>query len=309
MNQPEPQSLSYNTLLADIDRGLVKIPQFQREFVWTREKSAALIDSILRGYPIGTFILWRTRETLRTVRNIGNVTLPATPEGEYANQVLDGQQRLTSLYASIRGLGVTRADGSIDDFSEIRVDLAAGDDEAIVVVGTEGRPEGSTIRIVDLVEKSFTFFGKFDERFHTRLEACQSQLKSYQFATILVRDAPIDVATEIFTRINEGGKPLTPFEIMVAKTYVDGEFDLAERSDALAEELGGVEYETVPPNVFLQVASILLTGDCRKRTVLSLKKRAFVDAWPRVETAIRRLSITFAPPTTSPRAGCCPTRR
>ena len=65
MNQPEPQSLPYEVLLGDIAKGLVKIPQFQRDFVWSREKSAALIDSILRGYPIGTFILWRTKETFR----------------------------------------------------------------------------------------------------------------------------------------------------------------------------------------------------------------------------------------------------
>lgn len=96
MNQPEPQSLPYEVLLGDIAKGLVKIPRFQREFVWSREKSAALIDSILRGYPIGTFILWRTKETLRAVRDIGNALLPAAPAGEYVNQVLDGQQRLTS---------------------------------------------------------------------------------------------------------------------------------------------------------------------------------------------------------------------
>ncbi|HSU68500.1 MAG TPA: DUF262 domain-containing protein, partial [Tepidisphaeraceae bacterium] len=80
MQQPEPQSLPYNVLLHEIEKGLLKVPQFQREFVWSREKSAALIDSILRGYPIGTFILWKTKESLRAIRNIGNAKLPTTPE-------------------------------------------------------------------------------------------------------------------------------------------------------------------------------------------------------------------------------------
>ena len=123
MHQPEPQSRSFKELLHTIENGTLKIPQFQRDFVWTREKSAKLIDSILKGYPIGTFILWKTREQLRAVKNIGGVDLPPTPEGDYAEQVLDGQQRLTSLYAAVNGLTITRTSGSTEDFSQICVDL------------------------------------------------------------------------------------------------------------------------------------------------------------------------------------------
>ncbi len=122
MNQPEPQSRQFSTLMGDIESGRIKIPQFQRDFVWTRDKSAKLIDSILKGYPIGTFILWKTKEQLRTVRNIGDAKLPETPAGDYAQQVLDGQQRLTSLYASVKGLKVSR-DGVDEDFRDLFVDL------------------------------------------------------------------------------------------------------------------------------------------------------------------------------------------
>jgi hypothetical protein len=44
MNQPEPQGLSFLVLMADIEKGLIKIPQFQREFVWTKEKSAKCLS-------------------------------------------------------------------------------------------------------------------------------------------------------------------------------------------------------------------------------------------------------------------------
>src|SRR6185436_13630678 len=106
MHQPDPQSRSFQQMLGRIEDGTLKIPQFQRDFVWPREKSAKLIDSILKGYPIGTFILWKTKEQLRTVKEIGNQKLPPTPKGDYAEQVLDGQQRLTSLYAACRGLKI-----------------------------------------------------------------------------------------------------------------------------------------------------------------------------------------------------------
>ena len=287
MQQPEPQSLSYETLLGDIAKGLVKIPRFQREFVWSRDKSAALIDSVLRGYPIGTFILWRTKESLRAVRNIGNAQLPSPPEGEYVNQVLDGQQRLTSLFATIRGLEVEREGGKAENFAHVLINLAASEDQSLVFV-SDGPANGeSTISVFDLVNQGFTFFGKYPAEHHAMLEKCQQRLKSYQFSTVLVRDAPIEVATEIFTRINEGGKPLTPFEIMVAKTYVDGKFDLAEACDRLTEELREVEFETIPSTVFLQAAAVILRNDCRKKTILSLPRDEFVSAWPAVEKAIK----------------------
>jgi uncharacterized protein with ParB-like and HNH nuclease domain len=65
--------------MSDIDKGTIKIPQFQRDFVWNKEKSAKLLDSIVKGYPIGTFILWKTKEELRSLRNIGGLELPRTP--------------------------------------------------------------------------------------------------------------------------------------------------------------------------------------------------------------------------------------
>lgn len=88
----------------EIENGQIKIPQFQREFVWTMQKSAALIDSIIKGYPIGTFIFWRTNERLRSVKNIGKLDLPEPKPGEFVDYVLDGQQRLTSLFASLQGV-------------------------------------------------------------------------------------------------------------------------------------------------------------------------------------------------------------
>lgn len=61
MQQPENQSKKYTNLFNDIDNGRIKLPQFQRDFVWGKEKTAKLIDSIIKGYPIGTFIFWKTK--------------------------------------------------------------------------------------------------------------------------------------------------------------------------------------------------------------------------------------------------------
>lgn len=103
MNQLNPGIIKYSQLLSDIEAGRIKIPQFQRDFVWSKTDSAKLLDSIVKRYPIGTFILWKTNETLRSIKNIGGLNFPQTPEGDYVQYVLDGQQRITSLYAGFKG--------------------------------------------------------------------------------------------------------------------------------------------------------------------------------------------------------------
>jgi hypothetical protein len=88
VNLPEPQSLTFSSLMSDIEKGIIKIPQFQRDFVRSKDKSAKLLDSIVKGYPIGTFIFWKTKEELRALRNLGGLNLPPTPEGDYIQYVL-----------------------------------------------------------------------------------------------------------------------------------------------------------------------------------------------------------------------------
>ena len=109
----------------DVSSGRLKIPQFQREFVWEIKKSASLLDSVVKGYPVGSFIFWKTRERLRSVKNIGNLNLPEPAKGDYVNFVLDGQQRITSLFATLKGEKIIRDNGKEEDFSEIFIDLEA----------------------------------------------------------------------------------------------------------------------------------------------------------------------------------------
>ncbi len=285
MNQPEPSRLSFHDVKNDIERGLIKIPQFQRDFVWSREKSAKLLDSILKGYPIGTFIIWKTKETLRSVRNIGGAKLPDTPPGEYVHYVLDGQQRLTSIYATLKGLQVVR-DGRAEDFSDMHVDLSATGDQDIVVIDASELAPMSTIRIVDLLNGDFTFLSRFPQQYHSALSEYQRRLETYSFSAILVREAPIDVATEIFTRINVGGKALSVFEIMVAKTYdAERNFDLGAEFERLQTTLADVDYDTLSPSVILQAVSVVLVKECAKTHILRLPKSDFIDVWPKVVDA------------------------
>ena len=224
--QPENQSKKYETLFVDIDEGRVKIPQFQRNFVWDKQKTAKLIDSLIKGFPIGTFIFWKTKEELRCVKNVGNAQLPATPRGDLTSYVLDGQQRITSLYAVKKGLVITK-DGKEVDYKDICIDISLDINTEDEVVGIEPSSLYPSVSIYEVLNGNIIdFLDRFSREEVQKIEVYQKRLIGYDFSTIVINNYPIDIACEVFTRINTGGEELTLFEIMVAKTYdQDRDFD------------------------------------------------------------------------------------
>lgn len=287
MNLPEPQSVTFPSLFDQIRNGTIKIPQFQRDFVWTKAMSARLLDSVIKGYPIGTFILWSTQERLRSIRNLGGIDLPDTPPGNAVKYVLDGQQRLTSLFVTLNGLKIYREEHD-DDYSQMWLDLDATEEDDLVLLDVREKSEASFIQLQDLLHGEFDYLASFPKAAQQRIKLYKNRIESYQFSAVQITDAPIDVATEIFTRLNVGGKPLTPFEIMVAKTYdpVAG-FDLAERFQVLIEELQKIEYETIPESNLLQTVAVFLGKDARKKTILRLGKNQVIETWPLVVDGVR----------------------
>lgn len=119
------------------------------------------------------------------------------------------------------------------------------------------------------------------------MEKYKEKIQSYNYSVIQVSNAPIDIATEIFTRTNEGGTRLSTFEIMVAKTYdYDRNFDLAEKFGGLVEQLRYADYETLPDAAILQIISLVLTKECKRKIILSLPKADVIDAWDDVANAV-----------------------
>jgi hypothetical protein len=245
------------------------------------------LDSIIKGYPIGTFIFWKTNERLRSIRNLGNFDIPEPNDGDFIDYVLDGQQRLTSLFATLKGLKIEREEGKIEHYDEMYVNLEAAEDEEIVITDKENFEDGQLIKLKDLLYGSISMLNSFDKKYHQRLDDFRTRINSYNYSIILIRDAPIDVATEIFTRINEGGKPLSVFEIMVAKTFdTNRNFDLAEKYQELIDNLTTVNYETISDATVLQTISIIMEKECKRKTILKLNKKKFIDTWDDVVSAI-----------------------
>jgi len=102
------------SLMKYIELGEIALPDIQRPFVWKNAKVRNLFDSMYRGYPVGYFLFWQNSLSERT-RVIGD----QAKQKQARLLIVDGQQRLTSLYAVIKGIKVVR-----EDFSSEHIEIA-----------------------------------------------------------------------------------------------------------------------------------------------------------------------------------------
>ncbi len=292
--QPKPDSKKYVDLISEIQKGHIKVPKFQRNFVWNLEKTAKLLDSILKGYPIGTFILWETSERLNDVKNIGNLELPAVPDNTKVQYVLDGQQRITSLYAAYLGAQIQKeGEKKIKDYSEIYVkldgDIDNNDDQIIVFE----KPESTYItlhEVLNFTDNLIEIQENYSNDHFKKIHQYSQAFSTYDFSTILLLKEDIDSAIEVFTRINTGGQELTLFEIMSAKTYDEEQgFDMEENFQKLLEELSEIKYNSISSSVILSTLSLVLSKnrECKRKTILQLNKQDIIDTWDDVISALK----------------------
>ncbi|MEZ4939357.1 MAG: DUF262 domain-containing protein [Saprospiraceae bacterium] len=94
---PKPDVIRIEELVIGVRTGDIKLPKFQRPFIWNKQDILKLWDSIYKGYPIGSILLWLTKERLASERKIADLDINEREEEYPTNYLLDGQQRLSSL--------------------------------------------------------------------------------------------------------------------------------------------------------------------------------------------------------------------
>ena len=293
--QPKPDSKKYSDLISEIQKGIIKIPKFQRDFVWSIDKTAKLLDSILKGYPIGTFILWQTDERINDIKKVGNLEIPPTPDGTKVQYVLDGQQRITSLYAAYLGAKIQKyGEKKITDYNDIvvNIDTDINENDGQVI---SAEPTGEKYISLNAVlnfsfSKAKALSDKFSEEELELIDNYSTAFKTYEFSTVVLRKEDIDSAIEVFTRINTGGQTLTLFEIISAKTYDEKQlFDMQAKWTDFIKELKDIKYDSISSTVVLSVLSLVLsrTKECKRKTIITLDKQKIIDTWDKVISALK----------------------
>jgi hypothetical protein len=219
-------------MISDIKKGEIKIPQFQRKFVWKAKLALDLLDSIANTYPIGSLLLWKTKVKLAVERNIGDFRLPETDDMTPTDYVLDGQQRITVIYSC---LGAPDADAGF----AAAYDLEQGE---FVQKPDEHVPHIFPLRWMFDTTKMLDFRTGLksypDQSYQERFDRLINAFNSYRLPIVTLKDLSIEEVCPIFEWINSSGTKLSIFDLMVAATWSHREFDLTGGGHPAAEPLG-----------------------------------------------------------------------
>jgi len=211
--------LDLDALVSDIEIGDIGLPDIQRPFVWTATKVRDLFDSMYRGYPVGYLLFWQTGAQQQGVRTIGiNDKAFETPR----RLIVDGQQRLTSLFAVMRGHQVLG-----DDYSPMRLEIAFRPrDGRFEVADAAIRRDPEFIpdisKLLSDARGAYTLTHEFLNNLATRRALTDRDreiigqnldrlfgLKRYRFSVIEISsDLEEEAVADIFVRINSEGVKL-----------------------------------------------------------------------------------------------------
>lgn len=253
--EPKPEVYRLEELAILVKSGDIKLPRFQRPFVWRRTDMLKLLDSIYKGYPIGSLLLWNSSQRLKSERDIAGLKVDEEATVYPTSYLLDGQQRLTTLCGALFWDG-----NNSNSIWDIHFDL-----EAEEFIYPKGSDSTSTFPLNHLLEthkfiKQCMKFAHHD-RHHTYTERAEKLLrtiKDYKVAVVKIGDMSIEQVAPIFERINSTGRKLTIVDLMMAATWSNG-FDLSSEIKNIQDSCNAKNFSSISEQAILR--SIAASAD------------------------------------------------
>ncbi len=237
--------------------GRLRMPSFQRAFRWDAKDRRALLDSIYRGYPVGTLLLWKNPPSATEAGRPLGVTGVATPQGD-RYLVVDGQQRLTTLW---EGLGRAPAPGEMALVFDIEhedvvsrpltPDEIEGRPPPRVENGEdEGLPQVPLHLVLDAAVLSAWVPAWLSIEDRRRYFELGKRIREHKLGLYVVEHADIDALRHVFDRVNSTGKSMRREEVFDAligsQIGQDGNTGLALVNAQLADlGFGAIEPTTI----------------------------------------------------------------
>ncbi|MBV6680882.1 GmrSD restriction endonuclease domain-containing protein [Bacillus thuringiensis] len=252
--------------------GEIKIPPFQRGFVWEQEQVIDLLDSIYNDYPVGSILLWETTEDLPSARNIGGFILPDVTAEFPRYYILDGQQRVTSIFGVFcEGLMQEKDDyiASLDLFN-IYFDL----DNKKFVHESKIKSEHANLPL-RLLFNNYDFnvelsdITKYSREQHKVAVELQSLFQNYELPLVTIKKRQRDEVGIIFERINNTGTQLSTLDLMIAWTW-KSDYHLKDVFDEIYELLEKKSFGEIKQKIILQCFSAIIKRTTKTSEMLKL---------------------------------------
>lgn len=226
-DQEDTPDMKISTLLDHIDSGHMALPEFQRGYVWNRDQVRGLFDSLYRRHPVGGLLVWATESKTATHRGDGPLVAGVV------KLLLDGQQRITSLYGVVRGKPPKFFDGNPQTFTGLQFHLETETFAFYQQLKMQDDP--LWIDVTKLMQKGTAGLGEFVANLSAKPELAPkigdyigrlSRLLGVTDIDLYVEevtgaDKTLDIVVDIFNRVNSGGTKLSKGDLALAKICAD----------------------------------------------------------------------------------------
>jgi hypothetical protein len=207
----EPAVPRLPRLLNDVRRGNILIPDFQRLFEWDDERRLMLLDSVWRGLPIGSLMVWVTEtHHLEELHTLDGFTVGEEKVTDRRTYLLDGHQRVVTLLTAL-----FERQGDVEDPKlrwPVYFDLQEGVERPFVIESRRQRPTAFWLPL-HLVLRPKELFGfqkvllaQGEERASDRAEEVANAFKDYQVPVVPLSSENLRLVTDTFVRVNNQGK-------------------------------------------------------------------------------------------------------
>ncbi|MBP1862192.1 GmrSD restriction endonuclease domain-containing protein [Rhizobium herbae] len=259
--------MKISTVLDHIDNGHMALPEFQRGYVWNRDQVRGLFDSLYRRHPVGGLLVWATESNTAAHRGDG----PLAPG--VVKLLLDGQQRMTSLYGVVRGKPPKFFDGNAQAFNGLQFNLETEtfafyqpmkmqddprwvDVSALMRAGTAGL--GPLISRLASSPDTASLVNDAIGRLSQLLAISEIDLHVEE---VTGPDKTLDIVVDIFNRVNSGGTKLSKGDLALAKICADWP-DARDTMKAKLKEWAGHGYG-FNLDWLLRSVNTVLTGEAK----------------------------------------------
>ena len=289
--------LNIDKIMQRIKSGEIRVPGFQRSFVWEPQQAALLMDSIYKGYPFGSILLWRTGTVLNSERKLGGFELPP-PEKHYPiDYVLDGQQRITSLFATFQN-GIAGDGEDPEVWLPIYYDFEAtqdAQDPQFVALTADKVIEGRHFPLKTFFHP-VNFSRASQQLAVDRFEEIVTVQQRFVAADIPVQTFESEDRTSVaivFERVNRLGVDLNMFQLLTAWTWSE-DFDLQAKFLDLAEEFSEFGFADVGADndLMLRCTAAVLVNDPSPTALIDANGSDVRQRFDTVHNALR-LAIDF----------------
>lgn len=276
----DTKSWKIDRIILQISEGQIKIPPLQRPFVWKIDQIIKLLESIYNDYPVGSVLLWGTNLDLPAARNVAGFIIPEREPDYPVYYVLDGQQRLSTLY------GVFSAERISDenppgyeinhDIFEIFFDL--GDKKFVHASDKEDGKRYFEIKYLLNNVKFHEQIKDLSDQDKETATSLQTSFLGYEIPLVVTTKRNKEEVGIIFERINNSGTPLALFDLMVAWTWTD-DFHLREKYSEVMDVLESKNFEGIQEKIILQCLSGIIKKSTKSKEIVAINPGEVRDSF------------------------------